>query len=226
MVYHIDTGLIYDKFSEDTECPLCEIQAVAEEQFLYEFLNDAVMEDSTRKRVNENGFCAHHFDMLFKRQNKLSLALQVNTRLKKFILDGIYQTKNPKDAKKQVEFLEKANSTCIICDLLNESMEKYYKAVAQMFAHEKDFPSVLSSTKGFCLHHYAKLLKFSSSAGLLKQKDYLSVLTEVQTRNLERLNGELTVFCNSHDYRNAYKPLGSAATALPRAGVKYYGKNK
>ena len=225
MVYHIDTGLIYDKFQEDTECPLCAIESVAEEQFLYEFLNDAVMEDSTRKRVNENGFCKHHFNMLFSRQNKLSLALQVNTRLKKFILDGVYQTKSPKDAKKQVEFLEKANSTCIICDLLSESMEKYYKAIAQMYAHEKEFPSVLKNSKGFCLHHYKELLKFSGKAGL-KQKEYLSVLTEVETTNLERLNKELNVFCNSHDYRNAYKPLGSAASALPRAGEKYYGKNK
>ena len=225
MVYHIDTGLIYDKFQEDCECPLCEIEAVSEEQFLYEFLNDAVMEDSTRQKVNEKGFCSHHFDMLFKRQNKLSLALQVNTRLKKFILEGVYQTKSPKDAKKQVEFIEKANSTCIICNLLADSMEKYYKAVAQMFSHEKEFPAILENSKGFCLRHYKELLKHSGKAGL-KQKEYLSVLTNVETKNLERLNQELIAFCNSHDYRNAYKPLGSAATALPRAGIKYYGKNK
>lgn len=225
MVYHIDTGLIYDKFQEDCECPLCAIEAVAEEQFLHEFLNDAVMEDSTRQRVNEKGFCHQHFEMLFKRQNKLSLALQVNTRLRRFILQGLTQTKSPKEAKKQVEFLEKANSTCIICELLNESMEKYYKAVAQMFAHEKEFPEVLKNTKGFCLNHYSKLLKFSGKAGL-KQKEYLNVLTEVEINNLQRLNKELNVFCNSHDYRNAFKPLGSAATALPRAGEKYYGKNK
>ena len=121
------------------------------------------------------------------------------------------------------EFLEKANSTCIICDLLGESMEKYYKAVAQMYAHEKDFPPILENGKGFCLRHYKELLKYSGKAGL-KQKEYLNVLTGVETRNLERLNKELLAFCNSHDYRNAYKPLGTAASALPRAGEKYYGK--
>ena len=58
MIYHVDTGLIIDKFKENSECPLCAIQGVVEEQFLHEFLNDAVMEDSTREKVNKYGFCS------------------------------------------------------------------------------------------------------------------------------------------------------------------------
>ena len=81
MAYHIDTGLIKEKFKIDCECPLCEIQAVNEEQFLHEFLNDAVMEDGMRAKVNKFGFCSKHYDMLIARQNKLSVALQVSTRL-------------------------------------------------------------------------------------------------------------------------------------------------
>jgi hypothetical protein len=80
MKYHIDTGLIVDKFQTDCECPLCEIQKIVEEQFLFEFLNDAVMEENTRIKVGQKGFCAKHFDMLFSRQNKLSVALQIETR--------------------------------------------------------------------------------------------------------------------------------------------------
>ena len=34
MEYHIDTGLIKEKFSTDCECPLCEIQKIVEEQLL------------------------------------------------------------------------------------------------------------------------------------------------------------------------------------------------
>ena len=56
MAYHIDTGLIKEKLKVDCECPLCEIKKVVEEQFLYEFLNDAVMEDNTRIKVGEEGF--------------------------------------------------------------------------------------------------------------------------------------------------------------------------
>ena len=74
MGYHIDTGLIKDKFKVDCECPLCEIKSVVEEQLLHEFLNDAVMEEKIRLQVGKLGFCEKHFDMLFSRPNKLSVA--------------------------------------------------------------------------------------------------------------------------------------------------------
>lgn len=77
---------------------------IVEENILFQFLNDAVMEDDTRARVNKLGFCADHFDMLFARQNKLSVALQSITRtnaLKKEIA-----AKDAKSAKKAAESLK------------------------------------------------------------------------------------------------------------------------
>ena len=222
MNYHIDTGLIYEKFKEDCECPLCEIEKIVQEQFLHEFLNDAVMEDNTRISVGKKGFCDKHFDMLFSRQNKLSVALQVGTRAEK-ILPLLSPVKSAGAAKKRATEIETAAKTCVICDLIEESMIKYYKTVAQMFTHEKDFYKLLFSSKGFCLKHYAELLKYSSSAGFAV-KEYLSVLTNVEEKNFKRVQNELKAFCDSHDYRNAYKPLGDAENALPHARIKFYGK--
>ena len=223
MGYHIDTALIYDKFKVDCECPLCEIRKEAEKQFLYEFLNDAVMEENTRAKVNQKGFCKTHFDMLFKRQNKLSLALQLSTIYSENILDNIKVIGDKKQAKKQTEYLEKFEKTCVVCELLDESMEKYYKTIAQLFNKEKEFTTLFKNSKGFCLEHYKELLKHSNSAGL-RQKDYLLSLSKVMTDNLERVYKEVLIFCDSHDYRNAFKPLGSAETSVVRTGVKFYGK--
>ncbi len=222
MGYHIDTGLIKDKFKEDCECPLCEIKQIVEEQFLYEFLNDAVMEDNTRIKVGKEGFCARHFDMLFIRQNKLSVALQVGTRVDK-LGEFITQIKGVKAGKKQAKAIENSFKTCAICDYVNQSMVKYYKTIAQLFLKEKPFLKTLLATKGFCLEHYAELLKYSSYAGFMAG-EYVNVLSGVQTRHLERVQKELTAFCDSHDYRNAGKPLGNAETALPRMRTKLYGK--
>ena len=222
MAYHIDTGLIKEKFKVDCECPLCEIQKVVEEQFLHEFLNDAVMEDNTRIKVGNKGFCARHFDMLFSRQNKLSVALQIGTRvdnLQKIISDD----KSVRAAIKQAQALDKAATTCVLCDYVQESMVKYYKTIAQMFERERDFFKTLIKSKGFCLHHYAELLRYSRSAGFVA-KEYVSVIGGVQKRNMERLQAELKRFCDKHDYRNALEPLGSAETALPRMREKLYGK--
>ena len=58
------------------------IKKVVEEQLVHEFLNDAVMEDRTRIEVGKLGFCEKHFDMLLSRPNKLSVALQLETRVK------------------------------------------------------------------------------------------------------------------------------------------------
>ncbi len=222
MGYHIDTGLIIEKIKEGSECPLCAIKKVVEEQFLYEFLNDAVMEDNTRIKVGEEGFCERHFDMLFLRPNKLSVALQVDTRLNK-----IEKLFNPlasvKGAKKTAIEIEKSLKTCAICDYVEKSMIKYYKTIAQMFTREPEFYKMLISCKGFCMHHYAELLKYSSSAGF-GAKLYVSILSETQQRNIKRLKSQLKEFCDKHDYRNANKPLGSAENALPNVRNKFYGE--
>ena len=224
MNYHIDTGLIYEKFKADCECPLCAIQKKVTEQFLYEFLNDAVMEDNTRIKVGQKGFCAKHFDMLFARKNKLSVALQIKTRADN-VAPLFSAVKNSGKAKKLAKEIKDAVKGCVICDLVEESMVKYYKTVAQMFAHEKDFGKILADSKGFCAEHYAELLNYSSSAGF-SAKAYLKALADVQTKNFERVKAELKAFCDSHDYRNAYKPLGSAENALPHARVKFFGEKQ
>ena len=223
MGYHIGTGLIKEKFKTDCECPLCEIRKVAEEQFLHEFLNDAVMADDCRLEVREKGFCKEHFGKLFSGRNKLSVALQMETRLSA-ITNLFSPVKSAGQAKKRAAQVNKSLSRCVICDLLDDSMEKYYKTIAQLFAREKEFFNSFYNCKGFCLPHYAKLLEYSSCAGIMT-KEYLKALTDVQSRETARLNGELKAFCVKHDYRNANAPLGNAETALPRTGEKFYGKN-
>lgn len=217
MVYHIYTALIWEKFNLETECPLCEIKKVVEEQFLFEFLNDAVMDDDVRIKVNKLGFCKEHFDKLFVRQNKLSIALQMSTRLNALIKDI-----EKGSAKCQIADLEKENSSCIICDLTKESMQKYYMTIAYMFKTDREFAKKLSSSNGFCLEHYKELLKYSSHAGALK-KEYIEVLRNLELNTLYNLQNNLKAFCDKHDYRNRTKPLGSAENALPLARTKFYG---
>lgn len=223
MSYHIGTGLILQEFKPDCECPLCKIEKIVNENLLFQFLNDAVMEDDTRARVNKLGFCAEHFDMLFARQNKLSVALQSITRtntLKKHI-----SAKDAKSSKKTAEALKKLTSTCIVCELADDHMVRYAKTVAQMYAKEPSFREQLGATRGFCMKHYAMLLEHASCAGG-KAKEYLAEITKIQKDNLDRLTDELQWFCDKHDYRNREKPLGSSADALPRIRVKLYGEKK
>ena len=106
------------------------------------------MEDNSRIAVGKKGFCDKHFRMLFARPNKLSVALQIDTRVDK-ILEQLTELKTYSQAKKQIKTIEDISSTCVICDLVNESMVKYYKTIAQMYINERGFYKTLIKQKGF-----------------------------------------------------------------------------
>ena len=128
----------------------------------------------------------------------------------------------PSETDKKVEYIEISES---ILELYKEDLEKCARFIGEVVAEfgEKDFYKTLVGLKGFCLHHYAELLRYSNYAGFMKD-EYVKILSSNQSRNFERLKGELKQFCDKHDYRNANMPLGDAETALPRMREKFYGK--
>ncbi len=222
MNYSIDTGLILQKFNGDG-CPICEIKQNLEEKILFEFLNDAVMDDDTRIRVGQIGFCKTHYDMLFERQNKLSVALQIQT-YNKVTVDKLIQTPTSyKQAKKISEKIKENTPKCAVCEILDSLMIRYYKAIAKMFITNKNFYKSILSCKGFCMEHYAELLKYSNSAGYLT-KNYLMALSTAQKNSLNYINENLQYFCNKHDYRNSLNPLGSSEDCLINTREKLFGK--
>lgn len=222
MKYHINTILVHEKLKEDCECPLCRIEREVEEQFLNEFLNDAVMDDGKRTEVGEKGFCAEHYKKLFLRQNKLSLALQIKTRLEK-LKEGEGNPTDTRTGLKTSNFIKDSAETCVICNELSTAMMRYYVSFAEMFVAEENFKEELAETKGFCSRHYAKLLDYAVYAGA-KSKDYIVLLNEIQHENEERILKELQWFCDKHDYRNRLLPLGTSENVLQRAYEKLYGK--
>ena len=222
MIYHINTGLIYEEFSKDCECPVCRLAKRVELQFLHEYLNDAVMDDDSRCEVIKTGFCFEHYKKLFSRPNKLSLALQIHDRLAR-IRSNMGMPTDIKLAQKTAEIIEKASESCIICDHMKGAMERYYMGIAKLFADDPSFRTTLSNGKGFCLPHYAKLLTHAKQAGG-RAKEYITALATVQDKALARIGGELKWFCDKHDYRNRLKPLGPAEDVLSRTSEKLFSK--
>ena len=221
MNYHISTGLILQEFNNKSECPFCSIKKIVESQLVDQFLNEAVMVDNYRQHVNEKGFCRNHTEMLFSRSNKLGLALQHSTRLKT-LASKIEITDNLKSAKKQGEFFKHSASTCIICDIAELSMVRYYKTVAEMYYNEPEFKKMLLSTNGFCFKHYGELLTYSNYAKS-STKSYIKELTTLEKKNTERIIDELIWFCDKHDYRNQDKPWNNSKDVLPRSIIKLHG---
>ena len=225
MNYHISTALILQEFPKrGNECPLCEIREIVEKNVTEQYLNEAVMVKDVRYKVNEKGFCAKHFDMLFEGQSKLGLALQCVTRMN-VLKEGFNKPVGYRAAKKQAEKLIAAQNTCVICDTVEEHMERYAKTVAELYFAEEDFRELLGYTKGFCLKDYASLIMNAKYASI-KVNEYVRTLADVQMSNFEAVQSDLQWFCDRHDFRNANKPLEGAKDALPRTRARLYGKKK
>lgn len=215
MRYHIQTAPIWDAFKENDGCPLCKLYALVEDRLVKQYTNEAVMEPDYRVRVNERGFCARHLQKLFDGKNKLGVALQVNTRTEKIIND-IILADNPKKAKKLSDKLNETLETCVICDEVDEVMERYFYTVAQMFDNEEEFPKLLKENCGFCLPHFTALLRYVSYAGK-SARDYATTICKLQKDTMRKDNSDLERFTRRFDYNSSDKYSSSTDDALEKS---------
>lgn len=224
MQYHVSTGLIIEHFKKENDrCPLCAIEKIVEQNICRELLADACMDDDVRAKSNALGYCEKHFDKLFSMQSKLGLALQSDTRMAYLNKKVFQKPKNAREAKKIAKELSAQTKTCLVCELVDREMIKYYKTLAQMFIAEPEAAELIKNSGGFCFKHYAGLLNYSDYA-FLKSKNYLTILHETQQNRLKNHVFLLKSFANRHDYRNAGKPLGEAADALKKIHSDFYGE--
>lgn len=221
MQYHIQTAPIWDAFKENDGCPLCKLYARTESRLVKQYLGEAVMEPDYRVRVNERGFCDKHLVKLYDGNNKLGLALQLHTRTE-HIIKCIDVPCNAKQARKLADRLEKTANTCVICDEVDEVMNRYYYTVAQMYLAEAAFPEVFAASYGFCMPHFIELLKMVSYAGK-KQEAYASALTRKQIDTLRKNDADLERFTKRFDYRSTDKFSGGTDDAIAVAINKLKG---
>ena len=179
------------------------------------------MVDKCRADVNKYGFCRRHFKQLYKGENKLGLALQTDTRLN-FLKSKLKVASNYKDAVKMAENIKKELQSCLICNLIEFNMSRYFDTIPMMYKNEEEFKKLFKQNKGFCLNHYQRLLSSSKHANSAL-KEYLTDLTTLQNENLNRLEKELLFFTEKFDYKNSSKSWGTSEDALKRSINKLCG---
>lgn len=234
MKMHIDTIPVWDAMKADCECPLCRIRLLNEHSYVDSFLGASVMESNTRVEVNEKGFCLHHDRMMFEAGNRLGLALMTHTHMKATMsaLGGMSPAKKAakrrpltKTREGQAGDIEALTKTCILCDRLNNTMDRYAYTLIYMWESESEFRRALESSKGFCIPHYGELVRIAPdhlSGG--KLDEFLTALEKVEMEGLKRVESELEWFTLKFDYRNHDKPWGSSQDAVERAILKLRGQ--
>lgn len=243
--YQIDTIPVWDAYHKEGECPLCTLARICDEQFVQSALGGSVMDPDIRVMVNEKGYCSRHFAALLGQQNKLGVALMTHTHFKDVWAEmqahaeklqaGIEQEEQssmPVRAVRRIaknapslelarafaDAVEKRTHSCILCDKLDEVMQRYIATVVAMWRNEDEFKAAFASGKGYCMEHFAALLRAGADSLTGKeQRQFLSTLTTVQMENMERLEGEVEWFTLKFDYRNHDKPWGTSVDAPERA---------
>lgn len=224
MQYKIHTTPIWDAFKkQDCLCPMCHISEELVNELVDKYLSEAVMVPISRQLVNEYGFCSQHYNMLLNGDNILGVALQSITRTQ-HLQNIIKPPKNIKTAKKQAMELCNQSQSCVICNEVENTMNRYYMTVAQMFSNEPPFIKTFNSSQGFCLYHYSKLLEYAHYAGT-KSSLFLESLYLVEISMLAKLKSNLETFSQKFDYQKKDIPWGNSKDAPWRASLLITKRN-
>ena len=236
MRQHIDTIPVWEAYKTDCECPLCQLEETNEKNYVDSFMGGSVMEPDVRVEVNKKGFCGRHFKLMLANNNRLGVALMAHTYLKE-TMARLGETKmavnepQPKSGlfgkrpQVQAADLRGITDSCILCDRLNATMDRYIYTIVYMWKHDGSFRSALQSSKGMCLKHYALVLGAApEQLSGMELKQFNDMLNKLEMDNLARLEKEIEWFTLKFDHKNADKPWGTSKDSLDRTVQKLRGK--
>ena len=234
MKYTLDTIPVLDAFRTDCECPLCRLRIHCEDQYVDSMLSSAYMEPEWRIRSNETGFCTRHFELMFRRRNRLGLALMTHTHMQEVVasLEKILEEGTPRRglfAKKSEGDGAPAKirariAGCVICEQTDAALRRYGYTIAQLYFTNSEFKTLFAQSKGFCLPHLALVLELAAETlSGAQQAEFQKAVAALELDNLRRVEGELEWFTLKFDYRNDGKPWGNSQDAPERAINKLMG---
>lgn len=238
MKEQIYTIPINEAYETDCECPLCLLEKKSEREAVEYSLGAAMMEPDYRVESNDKGYCRKHFEMMFQKPNKLSLALVMETLVaenikklsafeKKMSLKGkggLFKKKGPTPAEELSKQLGEMEKSCIVCDKINHTMERYITVLVEMWKTEPEFRAKFESSKGVCLPHMRQLLEAAEKK--LNTKDaaeFASILYTKQMQELARISEDVHRFTLKFDYRNKDMEWNGAEDAPQRSIEKTAG---
>lgn len=210
------------------ECPLCKIYERLESKEVDYVLGPSMMEPSTRMETNEKGFCRDHFYMLLNKNNRLSLALileshldTVKGKLEGNFLNAIFGGKAKKTIKAATGILD----SCFICEKIDFHFQRMIETVTYLYATENGFREKLKAQKFFCLPHYKHIIEYAKDK--LDKKNFSDLykdISEVEGAYLEKIKGDISWFTKKFDYRYDSEPWYDSKDAPERAVKLLAGK--
>lgn len=239
MQVKIHTAPVKEAFTSGDECPFCALERQSQE-YAIRFVagpGASYMEPEVRAVTNRLGFCRWHMKSLYDYGNSLGNALMLQSYLDEFLEEFHGETgKNTAERPRRRPLrrmtlsgapdytrLEQKMETCYLCQQVEESMERYYLTFFHL-VRDEEFREIVETGKGFCVPHFARLLRMAEKKLPSGQQDwfYDRVVT-VMEENLRRVKGDLDWLIAKNDYRNAGADWRNSRDALQRTMQKLTG---
>ncbi|MEM3385503.1 MAG: DUF6062 family protein [Nitrososphaeria archaeon] len=232
----ITTLDILDSFEKGKMCPLCQLWLKSEEMLMpYLLTNEVNMDPDFRaKVVGARGFCNRHMHLLYETaytpgsQDGLGYALYMQDVIK-LMLDKIKETKSDIEAiplersgmlhkreavkivKQTVNKLEnsfKGTDSCPACEHLRQLDRLRTGTIIRMLDEDDEFRKIFSNSVGFCMPHFISILKIVSETKVKNQETVMSLLFDVETKNIEKIQSLLSKFIKRFDWAHVQKSYG------------------
>jgi len=234
----IDTIPVNEAFEAGDECPFCYLERQAEQRAIRYVIGPGAsyMEPDVRAATDAKGFCRQHFKRMYDYGNSLGNALVMQTyyvgMLKELELEidsfrmpgkkGLFSKKNEESLPIQ-QWAEEKDGSCYLCDKLRYNMDRYYTTFFHLIK-DAEFRAKVESGKGFCIHHFAQLLKAAQSKLPNGQLEWFyDTVCPQMLENLQRVQGDLDWFIDKFDYRNAGADWKNSKDAVSRSMQKLRG---
>lgn len=231
---------VNEAFESNDECPFCYMERDAEQRAIRYFDGPGAsyMEPEIRALTDKDGFCARHMKKLYDYGNPLGSALMLQTYYTGLLAEFREQTENyeiparkglfgrKKQLREQEPYwqrLQERVDSCIICDRVQSSVARYCHTFFRLL-REPEFREKVEKSKGFCLGHFAMLLRQAEQdLPVAQQQWFYETVYALVESNLVRVKEDLDWMIAKYDYRNAGAPWGNSRDALQRAMQKLEG---
>ncbi len=178
-----------------------------------------MMEPDVRSETNHKGFCKRHFHKMFNMKNRLGLALMLESHLeslKKELKTGNIFSRDI--AQKSIDRIESLNSSCYVCDRIDDKISKMFTTAAYLYNEEKEFRASFGEVRYFCLDHYREYML--AAKRVLSKDDYADLVRAANgkvTDYLNSLKDDISLFCKKFDYRFDDLPWGESKDSVERS---------
>lgn len=226
-IYTIPINEAFDACAADPAlgCPFCRLKTMLENNELDIILGGAMMEPDVRIKTNEQGFCHRHYDALLARNNRLGVALMLESHLdglrEEIERGGFSAMVKGGTSALALERLDKLDKSCYICGRVDYSFGKMLSNAVLLWDTEAEFREKTKAQPYFCLPHF-KLWSEAAKTSLQKKRfdEFYTAVSAVVLAYFDSLRGDVSWFCKKFDYRFDAEPWGNSKDSIERA-VKF-----